>query len=173
MTVLAFSRKHKQLASDSLTSFGDMVFDNHHKIFQLANGAYLACAGDSDSRDVMDVLGKCTYDNPSSRKDLAETRTWFQGILVFPDQDRVYAVFIEPTDEDEDKWTASVHEIMGEFVALGHGMEFAYGVLEAGGTPEEAVKATCKRDLTCGLPVQVVNFQPKVKKVRKTKVDTE
>jgi 20S proteasome alpha/beta subunit len=52
MTVVAYSAKHKIMASDSRSTDDDgMHMTNCRKIFRLKNGALLGTAGDSDDRD--------------------------------------------------------------------------------------------------------------------------
>lgn len=144
-----------------------MKFSNGSKIYRLPSGAYLACAGDADIRDILTIFEETTL---PTKKELIETRTEFQGISVFPDN-RVFSVFVEcdPEYGSDNQWSAQLVEIQDDIIALGSGLEFAYGVLEIGGTPKEAVEAACKRSIYCGLPVQVVSIseEPNKKRTRK------
>lgn len=106
-----------------------------------------------------------------SRKALADTKTEFSGIVIYPETNKVFVVEITPVD-DNDNWSAQCTEQYEDFVALGAGLEIAYGILEAGGTPEDAVKAACKRSVFCGPPVKVVNIaEPASKKRTRKKQD--
>jgi len=137
-------------------SDGHVKVDTGPKIYTLSNGAYIACCGDADWRDALELIGSHTEHDMPSRKVLADLKLEFGAIVVFP-SNKVFIVEIAPVNE-QGNWTAQCTEQYEDFVALGAGLEFAYGVLEAGGTPKEAVEAACKRSLYCGPPVKVVNI---------------
>lgn len=155
MTVIAYSSRHRVLAADSRCSDAmGMHVTNCQKIFRLRNGAILGTAGDSDDRDVRDLLAKATPRKLPSRAILAETKNRFSGILVFP-KGHVWTVEVWHREFDHDgEWAASVDSIRDELVATGCGAQFAYGAMEVGATPIEAVRAACRRDTACALPVQ-------------------
>lgn len=155
MTVIAYSSKHKILAADSrCTDAHLMHYTNCKKIFRLKNGALLGTSGDSDDREVRALLEKATPRRMPSRQQLADLKMCFSGILVFP-KGQVYAVEIDYIDHQSDgEWMGAVDMVTDEIVAVGHGAQFAYGAMEAGAGPIEAVRATCRRDTTCALPVQ-------------------
>jgi hypothetical protein len=89
-----------------------------------------------------------------SRAQLAEIKGSFSGIMVFP-KGQIFMVSIYHRDfSNEGEWTASVDSIRDEIVATGCGAQFAYGAMEAGADPIKAVRAACKRDTACALPVQ-------------------
>ena len=155
LTVIAYSSKHKILAADSRCSdeFG-MHLTNCQKIFKLKNGALLGTAGDSDDREIRDLLGKATPKKLPSRTQLADTKNVFRGILVFP-KGQVFTVDVFYREHNSDgEWSASIDAIRDEIVAVGCGAQYAYGAMEVGATPIEAVRATCRRDTACALPVQ-------------------
>lgn len=155
MTVIAYSAKHKILAADSrcTDSYG-MHFTNCKKIFRLKNGALLGTAGDSDDRDVRALLDKATPKRMPTRFQLAELKSAFHGILVFP-KGQVYVISIGFTEhESEGEWAGAVDLVTDDFVAVGCGAQFAYGAMEVGASPLDAVRATCRRDTKCALPVQ-------------------
>ena len=155
MTVIAYSRKHKILAADSRCSneFG-MHLTNCQKIFRLKNGALLGTSGDSDDRDVRNLLAKATPRRLPSRQQLADTHTRFTGILVFP-KGQVFYVSVDYLEHNNDgEWQGAVESVTDEVIAVGHGQEYAYGALDSGMTPQDAVRAACKRDSTCALPLQ-------------------
>jgi 20S proteasome alpha/beta subunit len=155
MTVIAYSSKHKILAADSrCTDALGMHITNCQKIYRLANGALLGSSGDSDERDVRALLSKATPRKMPTRSQLAELKSHFCGILVFP-RGQVFTVDIWHREFDHDgEWAASVDAIRDEIVAAGCGAQFAYGAMEVGATPIEAVRAACRRDTACALPVQ-------------------
>lgn len=155
MTVIAYSTKHRVLAADSRCSDASgMHVTSCQKIFRLKNGALLGTAGDSDDRDVRDLLARATPRKMPSRNVLAEIKGVFSGLMVFP-RGQVFTVEIWHREFDhEGEWAASADPIRDEIVALGCGAQFAYGAMEVGATPVEAVRATCRRDTACALPVQ-------------------
>lgn len=155
MTVIAYSSKHRILAADSRSSDGSgMHLTNCQKIFRLRNGALLGTAGDSDDRDVRDLIARATPRKMPTRAQLAELKAAFGGILVFP-KGQVYTIDIYHREHQyEGEWAASVDPIRDEIVAAGCGRYLAYGAMEVGATPIEAVRAACRRDSACALPVQ-------------------
>lgn len=155
MTVIAYSSKFHVMAADSrcTDAFG-MHMTSCQKVFRLRNGALLGTAGDSDDRDVRDLLAKATPRKLPARGTLAEIRNRFCGILVFP-KGQIYTVDIWHREHDfEGEWAASVDAIRDSIVAAGCGAQFAYGAMEVGANPIQAVRATCRRDTACALPVQ-------------------
>lgn len=155
MTVIAYSSKHRIIAADSRCSDASgMHLTSCQKIFRLRNGALLGTAGDSDDRDVRELLAKGTPRKMPSRSALAELKSHFCGILVFP-HGQLYTIDIWHREfENEGEWAASVDAIRDEILAVGCGAPYAYGAMEVGATPVEAVRATCRRDTACALPVQ-------------------
>lgn len=155
MTVIAYSSKHRILAADSRCSdaYG-MHLTSCQKIYRLANGALLGTSGDSDERDIRDLLCKSSPRKLPSRAQLAEMKCRFEGLLVFP-KGQVYVVNVWHREhENEGEWAGAVDVIRDDIVAVGCGYQFAYGAMEVGATPIEAVRAACRRDTACALPVQ-------------------
>lgn len=131
-----------------------MHLTNCQKIFRLNNGAILGTAGDSDDRDVREMLAKTTPRKLPTRFALAELRSLFKGILVFP-KGQVFLIDIDRREFANDgEWIASVDPIRDEIVAAGCGAQYAYGAMEVGANPIQAVRAACRRDTACALPVQ-------------------
>jgi hypothetical protein len=157
MTVVAYSSKHRVMAADSRFSDNSELglhVTHGQKIFRLKNGALLGTAGDDDARELMVLLGKATARKMPSREQLAETKTELHGIMVFP-KGEVFIIDVRYIERDGDgEWTGIVTPILDDVVAVGHGMEFAYGAMDSGKDPQAAVRAACKRDSTCALPVQ-------------------
>lgn len=155
MTVIAYSSKFGVLAADSRCSDAlGMHLTNCQKIFRLRNGALLGTAGDSDDRDVRETLARATPRKMPTRQALAELKSHFSGIMVFP-KGQVFTVDLWHREFDHDgEWAASVETIRDEMVATGCGAQFAYGAMEHGANPIQAVRAACRRDTACALPVQ-------------------
>jgi 20S proteasome alpha/beta subunit len=155
VTVIAYSSKFRLLAADSrCTDAYGMHVTSCQKIFRLNNGALLGTAGDSDDRDVRELLAKASPRKLPTRHTLAEIKNTFRGLLVFP-KGQVYTVDIYHREFDHDgEWAASVDAIRDGIVAVGCGAPFAYGAMECGANPIQAVKAACRRDTACALPVQ-------------------
>jgi hypothetical protein len=158
MTVIVWDGK--VLAADSRCSDTHLMHvTNVRKIFKLKNGALLGTAGDNDDRDVRAILATASPRKMPPRDKLAATKTAFSGIMIFP-KGHVFVIDIDWEEhESEGEWRASVDAISEKFVAVGHGSQFAYGALEHGASAAEAVRAACKRDLTCALPVQQGSFE--------------
>lgn len=159
MTVIAYSKKHRILAADSRCSdAAGTHITNCQKLFELANGAILGTAGDSDDRDVRALLAEATPAKMPTRTQLAELKSSFAGIMVFPTGE-VFTIDIWHREFDfEGEWAASVDLILDKYVAVGHGHQFAYGAMEVGADPIEACKAACRRDSSCALPVKSVKL---------------
>ncbi len=157
MTVIVYHCKSQTMCSDSRVSDEHgMHLTNAPKIYRLSNGALLGCAGDDDCRLLMEVLGRPkTPKQMPSRQELADTKTNFYGLLVFP-KGHVFLVGVEfqQLSENEGEWTGYVSEINDKFAAVGSGQQYAYGALEVGASAGDAVRAACRRDLMCCLPVQ-------------------
>lgn len=162
MTVIAYSSKHQIIASDSrCVDMNSVHCTNAKKLYRLANGAVLGVAGNVDTRDVRDLLGRATWKKMPSRHQLAELKTSFEGMIVFP-RGMIFTVEIEHEEFDhEGEWTAGVTLMTDPYVAIGSGYQLAYGALEAGASPIQAVRAACRRDTACALPVQWERAGPK------------
>lgn len=169
VTVIAYSREHRVLAADSRCSDSTgMHLTNCQKIFRLGNGAILGTAGDSDDREVRAMLAEALPDKMPARQALADLKSQFFGILVFP-KGHVFTIDVWHREfEFEGEWAASVDAIRDRFVAVGCGAQYAYGALEVGATPAEAVRAACRRDAACALPVQSASLDPKAHRSTRT-----
>lgn len=154
------------MAADSRCSdeYG-MHLTHCQKIYRLSSGALLGTAGDDDARSLMDLLAKAkTPKQLPSRAELAETKTDFKGILVFPKGD-VYLVGVDYTEHNsEGEWTGYISEIRDRMCAVGSGQQFAYGAMEAGKSAADAVRIACKRDTNSALPVQMADLKAPAKR---------
>lgn len=153
MTVIAYSAKHKVMASDSRSSDKhDAHFTQTKKVYRLKNGAIYGSAGESDDRDLRAMLAKATPRRMPSRVELLTLKQDISAIVVFP-KGQCYAVEIEWHEETKD-WNACVDIVSDDMIAIGSGYQFALGAMECGATPQQAVRAACRRDLGCALPLQ-------------------
>ncbi len=153
MTVIAYSTKHRILAADSRASDdkGEYHLTDCQKVYRLKNGALLGLAGDGDSRDLQTLLEKATPRKMPSRAQLVELKLDATALLVFP-KGQVFMITAEYMKSRE-SWTGEVMPIRDRYVAIGSGQAYAYGAMEAGADPIKAVRAACRRDLLCALPV--------------------
>ena len=71
-----------------------MHLTNCRKIFRLKNRALIGTAGDSDDRELRILLGKSTPRKLPTRQQLADTKTDFAGIMVFP-KGQIFYIAIE------------------------------------------------------------------------------
>ncbi len=158
MTVIAY--KNGVLASDSRATEGYRIFsDKVKKLYRLANGAMAGTAGDCDCRDVLDLLGKATPKKMPSKAELAETKTGFRGIVVFPKGD-VFEVMID-IDESapEDRWWAAVVEVGEKYHAVGCGEDSALTAMRLGKSAVEAVRCAIAENAGCGGAVQTMRLE--------------
>jgi hypothetical protein len=130
-----------------------------HKIETLPNGTVVGCAGDSDNRDVLALLGKATLTKMPTKIKLAGTKTEFQGLWVFPTGE-VFRVEVEHKARDGvSDWTAEILPILNPEAAVGSGSGYALGAMLAGKSAIEAVKIACKIDSNSGLPVESIKIE--------------
>lgn len=155
VTVIAYSSKHRIIASDSrcFDHHTDAHVTNVQKLFRLRNGALLGIAGDADVRDLVTLLSRATPRKMPSRAQLAELKSESDAVLVFP-KGQVFTVSIERDGDHAADWVGDVLPIRDTIVAIGCGSAYALGAMEAGASPIQAIRATCRRDLYCALPVQ-------------------
>lgn len=149
MTCIAYTKG--VLAADTRATDTDGMVLKSKKIEHLKNGTVVGCAGDSDARDVLDLLGKATLTKWPTKNALAKTETVFQGIWVFPEDDKVFIVEIELLDG---KWTAEIRPLLDACASVGSGSRYAMGAMLAGKSAVDAVKIACRLDSSCGLPVE-------------------
>lgn len=157
MTVIAYSSKHRVMAADSrLTEGSFMHLTTTRKIYRLRTGALLGMAGDGDARDMAALLEKVTPRRLPSRAQIAELECEVLALLVLPRGQiiRVAGEYREAGGGGGGRWVGEVVPILDTIVAIGSGSAFAYGAMEAGASPTDAVRAACRRDLMCALPVQ-------------------
>lgn len=148
------------MASDTAISDATWRACGFPKITRLPSGALLGVAGDVDSRDFVALLSKSTPRRMPSRAALIELKTENEALIVF----RTGQIFVVTTgwddEEHEGMWIVEVIPIRDHFAAIGSGAAYAYGALEAGRSPTDAVRIACRRDSACGLPLQWEGLTP-------------
>jgi ATP-dependent protease HslVU (ClpYQ) peptidase subunit len=164
MTTIAYKDGIMACDSKCTDDYGAFL-TRTHKIYRLANGALLGTAGDADARELMELLGKSTVKRLPSRKELADTKCRFDGIMAFQNG-RVFGVTIYQNDMgSETEWAGQIVEIEERMAAVGSGYQFALGAMSAGRSAAEAVTVACRYDSYSQGPVKEVAV--KVKASRK------
>lgn len=162
MTVIAYSRRHRMMASDSRCANDnrDMHLTNCTKVSVLKNGALYGSAGEADDRDLIALLERSSARRMPRRTELAELKLDAKALVVFRGGHifRVSCDFVELGDRSPGYWNPEVLPIRDTMIAIGSGAEYAYGAMTVGADPKRAVWAACKRDLLCALPVQSVRL---------------
>lgn len=150
MTTIVASRKHKAIAADSFNTDSSGMARLVNKIEKLQNGYYFLGSGhlkplglvkrwlNSDqAEDLLPELNFVTEDTEEFG---------FSIIVASPDLKKICIL------DDELEW----YECLDEYVAIGSGSQYALGALDAGASPEDAIKIACLRDQNTGEPVQVM-----------------
>ena len=142
------------MAADSRCTNGSPQrhLTNSQKIYRLPSGALLGSAGDADSRDIRTLFGNATPTKMPTRKQISALENDVDLLLVFP-KGQVYLITAEYV-EDLSAWTGQIVRISDVIVAIGTGANFAYGAMEFGADPIEAVEVACRRDIMCFGPIQ-------------------
>lgn len=156
MTVICYDRKLKRMASDSLCSDMGFYKTNSVKLYRTSAGAIIGTSGNAECRNMMALFDKvANSDELPSMNEMMATKNEVVWLLALPDNSifEVYCLYDE-FRHDEDCWLAGIVELADRWSATGHGMDYALAALEAGATPEQAVKVACKYSLFCRLPVQ-------------------
>lgn len=155
MTVIAYSSKHRVMAADSRCTNGSPVrhLSNTQKIYRLSNGALLGVAGVGDSREFQRLLSKASPRRMPTRKQITDLGyDDIDGLIVFP-RGQIFIVTSE-YEEDIEGLVSSTDRISDVIVAIGTGANFAYGAMEFGADPIQAVEVACRRDIMCFGPIQ-------------------
>ena len=156
MTVVAYSSRHRMMAADSrCAEEGEYHLTNCQKVFVLKSGALYGMAGEADERDFLALLERATPRRMPTRAQIAELRSDGKGILVFP-RGQVFRIACEFCERgsSQGEWAGEVLPIRDPLIAVGSGAAYAYGAMEHGANPMQAVRIACRRDLMCALPVQ-------------------
>jgi len=161
MTVIAYTKGI--LAADSRATDDDGLVLKTTKLYELPNGSFCGAAGDADVRDVLAILGrKASIIKLPSRASLIKTKTSCTILWVFPNGEKVYRVQIGNNSADNNSdsgWWAEVLEIEDGYAAVGSGSAYALGAMVSGKTAVEAVRAACRLDVNCGLPLSFLKVK--------------
>lgn len=172
MTCIAF--RNGMMACDSCWATVGTQTVSAIKIVRLSSGALLGSAGDNDAREMYALLDKVkSPDKLPTRKQLAETKLDYEGLLAFP-KGGVWMIATGRHDDagyplGEDGATASEYDYgcwqvtgMGGYAACGSGADYALCAMDAGPdvSARQAVEIACKRNLHCRAPVHVRAVQP-------------
>jgi len=160
MTVIAYSKG--VLAADSRATDDTGQIFKTTKLYELPNGSFCGVAGDADCRDVLTLLGRgASIIKLPSRASLVKTQTNCTVLWVFPGGEQIYRIQIgDGTPEKPDAgWWAEVLKIEDGYAAIGSGGAYALGAIVAGKTAVEAVRAACKLDVNCGLPLSFLKVK--------------
>lgn len=136
MTIVVY--RNGIIAADKNTVMGNTIYGQTRKIWKRGTDGALVGAGGCSSL----AAGFCRWfmggeqgDRPSLR---GEDNNSAGAIVIMPDGRII--------EHDFCGW----RYVDSEFVALGSGMDIAYGALEMGASAVEAVRIVCKRDIHCG-----------------------
>lgn len=152
MTTIVASRKHKAIAADSFNTDSNGMARLVNKIEKLKNGHYFLGSGHLRPLGLMKRWLDSNQDE-NLLPDLAFVEEdpdefGFSIIVVSPDMTKIVMF------DDELEW----YECLDPYVAIGSGAQYAIGALDAGASPEEAVKISCGRDQNTGEPVHVLHL---------------
>jgi len=143
VTTIAYSRRHRVMAGDRLSSVSDMVDGECTKVHKRKDGALIGVAG---ARHIaMSVVrwflaGEKKASKPS-----------------FGDADDCCAVVIvRPCGKVEVHDRCGWAEQEDDYTAIGSGMDFALAALDMGADPARAVTIASRRDLYSGCGVNTV-----------------
>lgn len=168
------------MACDSCWTHGDTHVASLIKITRLSSGALLGQAGDNDARAMEALLDKIKDPRKlPTKRELAETKDGFCGLLALPGNGGVWVIANAPVDEvgwpvadsyDEREevgvWPATT---IGGYAAVGSGGDYALAAMDAGATAKVAVEIACRRNVNCRPPVHVRRLLPDQKHAAKKK----
>lgn len=176
MTVIAYRAGY--MACDSCWATYGTQTVSAIKIMRLSSGALLGSAGDNDARAMYELLDKIkSPEKLPSRKELAETKLEYEGLIAFPKgqvwfistgrhDDNGYPLGedgAEASDADYGCWQATT---MGGFAAAGCGADYALAAMRShpSVSARKAVEVACGLNIHCRLPVHVVALHEARKK---------
>lgn len=165
MTAIAWDGK--EMCSDSLEAFNTgEVLGYTQKLFRLRSGGILGTAGDGDCREVIELFQDVeTQKDLPSKKDMIKTGTNFEGLLWLPDRTMNYVSI--SWDADAKGYEAGISGVLGKMAVAGCGGPYALGVMKAGGTARDGIKAAVKSHIACGGAVQTMTLEVSKPKKRK------
>lgn len=124
------------------------------KLVTLPNHSVVGCAGESDCRDVLTILGKASVMKLPAKTKLNGTETEFVGIWAF-NTGQVFRITIALK---ENRWSSEILPILDDMAVAGSGGAFAMGAMAAGKSAIEGARIACRLDNTCGLPVEYIRL---------------
>lgn len=149
MTTIAY--KDGVLVSDSRETVAKRIDrDNAQKLFRLANGAVLGCAGSSlAARVLVDKLNNSVKDHKRKKAVLPTFRIKNCLAILLAHGNKVYYF--------ENGMWEDISDI--PHYSIGSGSDYALAAMDAGASALEAVKIAAKRDIYSG--GRIVSMSPK------------
>ena len=147
MTVIAY--RDGILACDSAWNDDHLLVNSMTKIARLSWGALYGAAGDSDDRDLIELLTKLGSRIPS-HAELKVIERDINALLITPSFD-VYNI---QTGTNE----AYAFQVHMPFIAIGSGRELAMGAMAAGAGAEEAARIVCGLHGQCRPPIHILKL---------------
>lgn len=167
VTTIAF--KAGVLASDSRCCAGHKILsDRTKKLFTLANGAIAGFAGDTDHRQLRDILGKAKPDAMPSKVELAATREDCAALVVFPTGEVFEVLVNHNTDGGRDVWDAYCQPVAERAAAVGSGEDYALTAMKLGRSAPDAVRHAITEDSGSGGRIQTLSL-PAAKRRKRSK----
>ena len=178
MTIICW--RNGFMASDSCWATYGTQTVSAVKIQRLSSGALLGSAGDNDARAMVKLLdGVKSPRGLPSRRELADTKTDYEGLIAFPKggvwmivtgrhDETGYPLGPDGAEESESDYGVWPATTMGGFAAAGCGADYALAAMKAHASVSAyaAVKVACELNVHCKLPVHVVPLHPKRRKKR-------
>ena len=161
MTTIAYT--NGIMASDSSWVGNDEIQDTSlTKLVRLQSGALLGGAGDSDDREIVELLQHVK--KPSqlpTRKQLMDLKIDYVGLIVFPSGE-VFKIYVDSGKQDCGVWPCN-----RGYYAVGSGAHLAIGYMGKGGSARDAVAFACRFDPNSRLPVHYLPLKKTPKKLKK------
>lgn len=150
MTTIVFSRPHGVIAADSRNTDSSGAVFKVRKIERLENGRYFLGAGHLYTIGLARDWAESDF-SEDERPDFSvlfgeKAEDYSFSCLVVSEDGRI-AVLVDDEMQAE--------PVLDDYLAIGSGAAYAIGALEAGATPEEAVRIAIDHDGNSGGPVQI------------------
>jgi hypothetical protein len=162
MTTIAFDGK--TMACDSCWTYGGTVDTLSTKIYRLSSGGLLGCAGQNDSRPLIDIVDKVkTINQLPSYDTIMGMRADILALLVLP-KGKVFKIattVTSPENWEEGMGDFGIWEITGPFAAVGSGGDCALVAMECGKDAKDAVRIACKYDINSRPPIHLMPLAKK------------
>jgi len=147
MTTIAYSARHRSIAADRLATSNGTRIGYVRKIMQVGPLLIGGCGASAFITPFMawvrrGMVGQC----PSMSNHVSGDQSLdAMGVILW---DEMCLSFID----------SGPQRVYGAYHAFGSGAEFASGALEAGATPEEAVRVAIVHDINSGGDVDVITL---------------